>query len=108
MVIERHRYLDKLISHMNNGLIKVITGIRRCGKSYLLFEIYYKYLLEQGVPKENIIAVPLDDEEYAEFIDPRKLNLIILLAMTNQRLQREFFVTGGFNVDVANESEFLY
>ena len=74
MVIKRQRYLDKLISHMNNGLIKVITGIRRCGKSYLLFEIFYKYLLEQGVPKENIIAVPLDDEEYAELIDAHKLN----------------------------------
>ena len=74
MVIERQRYLDKLINHMNNGLIKVITGIRRCGKSYLLFEIFYKYLLEHGVPKENIIAVPLDDEEYAEYTDPHKLN----------------------------------
>jgi len=74
MMIERQRYLDKLISHMNNGLIKVITGIRRCGKSYLLFEIFYKYLLEQGVPKENIIAVPLDDEEYVEFIDSNELN----------------------------------
>ena len=74
MVIKRQRYLDKLISHMNNGLIKVITGIRRCGKSYLLFEIFYKYLLEQGVPKENIITVPLDDEEYAELIDAHKLS----------------------------------
>ena len=58
---------------MNNGLIKVITGIRRCGKSYLLFEIFYNYLIEQGVSKENIIAVPLDDEEYAAFTDPHKL-----------------------------------
>ena len=74
MVIKRQRYLDKLISHMNNGLIKVITGIRRCGKSYLLFEIFYKYLLEQGVPKENIITVPLDDEEYAELIDAHNLS----------------------------------
>ncbi len=73
MVIERQRYLDRLISHMNNGLVKVITGIRRCGKSYLLFELFYKYLLEQGVPKDNIITVSLDDEEYTEFTDPHKL-----------------------------------
>ena len=74
MEIKRQRYLDKLISHMDNGLIKVITGIRRCGKSYLLFEIFYNYLIEQGIPKENIIAVPLDEEEYVEFTDPHKLN----------------------------------
>lgn len=73
MVIDRQRYLDKLISRMNNGMIKVITGIRRCGKSYLLFEIFYNYLIEQGIPKENIITVPLDDEEYAEYTDPHKL-----------------------------------
>ncbi len=73
MVINRRRYLDKLISRMNNGMIKVITGIRRCGKSYLLFEIFYNYLIEQGVPQENIITVPLDDEEYVEYTDPHKL-----------------------------------
>ena len=73
MVIDRQRYLDKLISRMNNGMIKVITGIRRCGKSYLLFEIFYNYLIEQGIPQENIITVPLDDEEYAEYTDPHKL-----------------------------------
>ena len=82
MVIDRQRYLDKLISHMNNGLIKVITGIRRCGKTYLLFEIFYNYLLEQGVPKEKIIAVSLDDEEYAEFTDPHKLNEYIKSRLT--------------------------
>ncbi len=66
MVIARPRYLGQLISHMNNGLIKVITGIRCCGKSYLLFELFYNYLIEQGIPKDNIITVSLDDEEYAE------------------------------------------
>ena len=88
MVIKRQRYLDKLISHMNNGLIKVITGIRRCGKSYLLFEIFYKYLLEQGVPKENIITVPLDDEEYAELIDAHKLSDYIKIAPNYQHAQK--------------------
>ena len=95
MVIDRQRYLDKLISHMNNGLIKVITGIKRCGKSYLLFEIFYKYLLEQGVPNENIIAVPLDDAEYAEYTDPRKLNDYIKSRMTDPIL---IFMTYSFPI----------
>ncbi|MCR4600872.1 MAG: ATP-binding protein [Clostridia bacterium] len=74
MVIERPRYLDRLISHMHNGLIKVITGIRRCGKSYLLFDLFYDYLLSQGVPQDRIITVPLDDADYAEYTDPDRLN----------------------------------
>ena len=48
-MIERKQYLDKLISKKENGLVKVITGIRRCGKSYLLFKIYKDYLLSTGV-----------------------------------------------------------
>lgn len=73
MIIKREKYLNRLISHMDNGMIKVITGIRRCGKSYLLFELFYNYLLESGVSKENIIAVPLDDEGYFDYCDARKL-----------------------------------
>ena len=52
MEIRRDFYLDKLIRRKNNGLIKVITGIRRCGKSYLLNNIFYNHLLESGVPAE--------------------------------------------------------
>ena len=85
MVINRRRYLDKLISRMNNGMIKVITGIRRCGKSYLLFEIFYNYLIEQGVPQENIITVPLDDEEYVEYTDPHK-HVIVLITINQSTL----------------------
>ena len=48
MEIKRDRYLKRLISKRNNGLIKVITGIRRCGKSYLLFRLYYNYLISEG------------------------------------------------------------
>ena len=50
MEIKREKYLNDLVNRMHNGMIKVITGIRRCGKSYLLFKIFKKYLLEQGVP----------------------------------------------------------
>ena len=61
MEIKRGIYLDKLIRKKKNGLIKVITGVRRCGKSYLLFHLFHKHLLDSGVPKNHIIEVALDD-----------------------------------------------
>lgn len=59
--IKRDIYLNKLIKKENNGLIKVITGLRRAGKSYLLFNLFYKYLIEKGVESSHIICIPLDD-----------------------------------------------
>ena len=63
--IKRETYLQKLIARMNNGEVKVVTGPRRCGKSWLLKRIFKDYLLANGVSKENIIIVSfdLDDEE---------------------------------------------
>jgi predicted AAA+ superfamily ATPase len=55
MKIERNKYLDELISLQNNGMIKVITGMRRCGKSYLLFELFVSYLVSAGVREDHII-----------------------------------------------------
>ena len=72
--IRRGRYLQKLIDKKENGLIKVITGIRRCGKSFLLFEIYSDYLLSHGVEKDQIIAIPLDDDQNAVYRDPAELS----------------------------------
>ena len=60
MVINRDRYLNKLIARKENGLIKVITGIRRCGKSFLLFELYHEYLNSVGVSDDNIVELALD------------------------------------------------
>ncbi len=77
MEIKRDRYLKRLISKKNNGLIKVITGIRRSGKSYLLFNLYHDYLISDGVPEGNIIAVSLDDDEFIEYCDPHRLSLYI-------------------------------
>lgn len=77
MEIKRDRYLKRLISKKNNGLIKVITGIRRSGKSYLLFNLYHDYLISSGIPESNIIAVSLDDDEFIEYCDPHRLSLYI-------------------------------
>ncbi len=61
MLIERKRYLEKLIAKRENGLVKVITGLRRCGKSVLLFEIYQNWLIEDGISEDHIIELALDD-----------------------------------------------
>ena len=69
-MIDRSFYLDQIVRHMWNGEIKVITGIRRCGKSVLLFEIFNNYLLEQGVDPEQIIKIELDQRKYYKFRNP--------------------------------------
>ena len=73
MEIKRDYYLSKLIQRQNNGLIKVITGIRRCGKSYLLFSLFKKYLLQQGVDQSHIIEIPFDSFEFEEYRDAHVL-----------------------------------
>lgn len=69
-LIKRDYYLNKLVHHMWNGEVKVITGIRRCGKSVLLFELFYEYLLAQGVPEDHIIKLELDQRRYYKFRNP--------------------------------------
>ena len=73
MVIRRDRYLERLISKQNNGMIKVITGIRRSGKSYLLFNLFYDHLLASGTPEDNIICIALDDVDNEAYRDPYRL-----------------------------------
>ena len=77
-MIKRDFYLNKIIEVRENGFPKVITGIRRCGKSYLLEEIYKGYLIENGVKQKNIIIIDLDEEENYELYDPIKLSEYIL------------------------------
>lgn len=77
MQIKRDIYLNKLIEKQKNGLVKVITGIRRCGKSYLLFNLFYNYLLESGVPDERIIRVALDDDQFEYLLDRKELSAYI-------------------------------
>lgn len=70
MDIKRDKYLDDLINRMHNGMIKVVTGIRRCGKSYLLFNIFKNYLLEHGVTASHIITIELDQRKNKKYRDP--------------------------------------
>ena len=69
-MIKRDFYLNRMIHHMWNGEVKVITGIRRCGKSVLLFELFYEYLLSQGVQENHIIKIELDQRRYYKFRNP--------------------------------------
>lgn len=73
MEIKRDFYLQKLIAKKHNGLIKVITGMRRCGKSYLLFTLFKKHLLECGVNEDHIIEIPFDSFENKKYRDPEVL-----------------------------------
>lgn len=70
MEIKRDLYLNKLIRKKNNGLIKIVTGVRRCGKSYLLFNLFHNHLLEEGVDENHIIEVALDDRSNKELRNP--------------------------------------
>ena len=92
MRIKRDKYLKKLVSKRNNGLIKIITGIRRCGKSYLLFDLYYDYLIKDGVTEDCIISVPLDDVDYIEYCDPQKLSEYIKSKITDSNKQYYVFI----------------
>ena len=74
MNIQRDRYLGRLIERMNNGQIKVITGIRRCGKSYLLFRLFSDYLRRNGVDGNHIIELALDDDENEYLRNPQELS----------------------------------
>ena len=70
MEIKRDIYLDRLIRREKNGLIKIVTGVRRCGKSYLLFNLFHNYLLDKGVKEDHMIEIALDDRSNKELRDP--------------------------------------
>ena len=73
MKIKRDYYLNKLIQHKKNGLVKIVTGVRRCGKSYLLFQLFRDHLLESGIKDDHIIAIALDDYGNRQLLDPDEL-----------------------------------
>lgn len=76
-IIKRDEYLKRIIDRKENGLIKVITGIRRCGKSFLLFNIFYDYLIQSGVKEEQIIRIALDDDTSEKYRDSDELSKYI-------------------------------
>lgn len=77
MEIRRDQYLKKLIDRKGNGLIKVVTGARRSGKSYLLFKLFKNSLLEQGFPQDHILEIALDDDLYEHLLDRHELGRFI-------------------------------
>ncbi|MBE6140825.1 MAG: ATP-binding protein [Firmicutes bacterium] len=77
MEIKRDYYLNKLIDAKNDGLIKVVTGIRRCGKSYLLNTLFYNYLLENGIEENHIIKIALDDSDNEALTSSQNLSKYI-------------------------------
>lgn len=83
MVIKRDVYLKRLIDRRQNGAIKVITGIRRCGKSYLLFHLYKDYLLKNGADSSSIIEISLDSEEFESLHDKKELGSYIRSRITD-------------------------
>ena len=73
-MIQRSKYLDQLINKKENGKIKIVTGLRRCGKSVLLNEIFYNHLRQEGVGEDHIIRLSLEDAENAKYRNPLKLD----------------------------------
>ena len=84
--VKRDLYLQKLINRKENGLIKVVTGIRRCGKSYLLDPIFKEYLLDSGVSEDHIIKIELDKRENAKYLDPDELDKYIRSKIIDEKM----------------------
>lgn len=91
-MIERKRYLNKLIQKKENGLIKIITGIRRSGKSFLLFEIYRQYLIDNGIKEDNIIEIALDELVNARYRNPMELDQYIRERILNKEEMYYVFI----------------
>lgn len=83
MEIRRDIYLNKLISKKHNGLIKVVTGMRRCGKSYLLFNLFKEHLIEEGIGKDHIIEMAFDSFESKKYRDPEVLYPYLMERLTD-------------------------
>ena len=88
--VERKYYLDSVVESMGNSMIKVITGIRRCGKSYLLNTLFYDYLLENGVEKNQIKKVNLEEEQFQELLKPGALSAYVRERLKSDKLNYVF------------------
>ena len=92
MEVKRDIYLERLVNRMHNGMVKVVTGVRRCGKSYLLFTIFDNYLRQSGVEDDQIIAVPLDMLEYSDLRNPFALSEYLNSRLTSKTRQYYIFI----------------
>lgn len=102
MEISRNRYLEALKLRINNGAIKVITGIRRAGKSYLLFNLFYKHLLETGVSEDRIIRIALDDDQNKELRDSNTLSTYIR-TLANDKSKDYFLLLDEIQLAITQE-----
>ena len=82
--VKRDIYLNRLINRMDDGSVKIITGLRRSGKSYLLNNLFYNYLLQQGVKKECIIKLALDDDRNIKYRNPDALSDYLYSKITKE------------------------
>lgn len=85
MIFTRELYLNQLIQKKQNGMVKIITGLRRCGKSFLLFNLFYNKLISQGVPESHIIKIPLDNLDFIELRDKISLYKFIKSKITDNQ-----------------------
>ena len=85
MVIERNKYLQELINSRHNGLVKIITGMRRCGKSFLLFRLFRRFLEDNGVADDHIVEMAFDDYAFKEFRNPDKFYAYVKGKITDDR-----------------------
>lgn len=88
----RKQYMDQLIRKKDNGRVKVITGLRRSGKSYLLFKLYRQYLLDSGIGEDQILGIALDEIDNAKYRNPFELNKVIKERITDKRKRYYVFI----------------
>lgn len=102
LIIKRDLYLNKLIRKKNNGSIKIITGLRRSGKSYLLNNLYYDYLLSEDVKKEQIIKLALDDDRNREYRNPDNLSKFLYSKITSET-EKFYFLLDEVQFAISDE-----
>ena len=101
MLFSRQKYLDRLIAHKHNHQIKVVTGIRRCGKSFLLFNLFYNHLIQSGVDSSHIIRIDLEDRRQKELRNPDAL----LEYIDSRMIDQEMYYIMLDEVQLVNEFE---
>ncbi len=104
MIIQRDQYVSELLSKRGNGKVKIVTGIRRCGKSFLLFNLYKDYLLNEGVEKDCFVELALDKKAHAKYRNPNELyNYVLRKAKDNEKLYYVFIDEIQLSYKVKNE-----